>query len=154
MTGMLELPSFTTAKGTERLVPSGNHRNQYFVRAGRVAVSPTKSYEEWRKTAEKSVREAGIGSYKTGCMIYIWIWGGIGFYEHSDWDNVQKVVGDVLVAAGVVPDDSVTYIRAWRPWYITREEHSERTGEDIKKLRARMFFQIVPIEEAGEPFRK
>jgi hypothetical protein len=172
------------------LVPSGNHRNQQRVQCqpappsqpGQVCprckgklrlwvqTFPTKEYTAWAQRAAKAIlQKYQAGQFDGPVVVYLWVFGGRGFIESRDWDNVQKCVGDVLVDTGVLPKpppakkgdepkdgtDDVRSIKGWRTWYLTRAEHVAITGGAAGKpdnIRARLFVQIVPAQEV-KPFR-
>lgn len=198
MKDCVELIGFTAKakKGSTRepkynLVPSGNHRNQQRVniaplpgasaKSGQpcpickkglrawVHTFPTKEYERWTETAILSIRSKyRPGQFTEPVIICAWIFGGDGFMESRDWDNVKKCVGDALVAARVLPvpdgpklasgneregGDDVRSVRGWRTHYLTKEEHAAKIGALPKsKQTARLFVKIVPASEV-DPFR-
>lgn len=171
------------------LVPSGNHRNQQRVniqpappsRPGQkcprckgslqawVHTFPTELYAVWKESAKAAL----LGKYQPGqfdrpVVVYLWLFGGSGFIESRDWDNVQKCVGDAMAEAGVLPvpakaeplsdgrertgGDDVRSIKGWRTHYLDRAEHAQLVGGKAKDLQARLFVQIVDAA-AVDPFK-
>lgn len=176
MKGAAEIPGFTFDKpsGGEKfgLVPSGNHRNaQRVIKSGGKAIIqtyPTKTYTLWKDNAASVIREKWGTEAFTGPVVgFVWIYGGKGFMESRDWDNVLKCLGDATVDAEILkapeglPDliggkdrkggDDVRSIKGWRTWYFTRAEHMAITGGAAARkeddLVARLFLQIVPASE-------
>lgn len=182
--GATKAPKYT-------LVPSGNHRNQQRVqiaplpgasaKAGQpcpickkglrawVQTFPTKDYEAWTETAVYCIRSLyKVGQFTEPVIICAWIFGGKGFMESRDWDNVKKCVGDALAAAKVLPvpdgpelksgneregGDDVRSVRGWRTHYLTKEEHAALVGaRKADDLTARLFVKLVPASEV-DPFR-
>ena len=176
---------------TFNLVPSGNHRNQQRVQiqpgqAGQpgpkcpkcrgalrawVQTFPTPLYETWRDEAATAIlAKYQPGQFDGPVVVFAWIFGGKGFMESRDWDNVQKCVGDVLASCGVLPlagssskvakaddalggGDDVRSIKGWRTWYLDRAEHAALTGQKADSLQSRLFIQLVPASKVADPFR-
>jgi hypothetical protein len=176
-------------KPTFNLVPSGNHRNQQRVQMqpappsgpGQVCprckgklrawvqTFPTELYTAWTEAAVDSIlAKYQPGQFSGPVVVYLWVFGGRGFMESRDWDNVQKCVGDALVAAKVLPvpidapalpegreregGDDVRSLKGWRTHYLTRTEHVAITGGKVDQVQARLFVQIVDAK-AVDPFR-
>ena len=165
-----------------RLVPSGNHRNQQRVQLapgkpsqrgqvcprckGRlnafVQTFPTQEYVQWREAAQAAILARYSGQTFNGpVVVFAWVYGGRGFMESRDWDNVQKCVGDVLTDSGVMPapggtdavagGDDVRSLKGWRTWYLTRGEHAALVGGKPDQLQARLFVQLVEASKL-QPF--
>lgn len=173
MKDAIEIYGCLTPKDSYILVPSGNHRNQQRVQMkpasgggpGQhcprckaklsvwVHTFPTEFYEVWKTAAIKSIlRRYKPGEFSGPVVVYAWVFGGSGFMESRDWDNVQKCVGDALAEAEVLPapkgkaigDDDVRSIKGWRTFYLDRAEHVARVpGAKTKDVRARLFIQLV-----------
>lgn len=190
MKGAVELPGYIGGNGKEKafiLVPSGNHRNQQRVlvkpaakngqrcpfckRALQLLVHtfPTEDYKAWAETAKAALQaKYQPGQFKGPVIVCVWLYGGRGFMESRDWDNVQKCVGDALADAGILPSpgtdkegneregtDDVRAIKGWRTHYFTRQEHVDITGGAAGKVdtvNARLFVQIIDAQGV-EPFR-
>lgn len=169
----IELKGCLAGKGGETftLVPSGNDRNCMAVVRGRIMVYPTKLYKQWRREAKETIlTRYSPGQFEEPVVVYAWIYGGRGFMETRDWDNVQKCVGDAMAEAGVLPvpagpplksgeerrgDDDVRSVKGWRTFYFTREEHMALTGQAAARkadsLTARLFIQLVEARKV-DPF--
>jgi hypothetical protein len=166
--------------------PSGNHRNSQSVilkpgGAGRrcpcckkplialVHTFPTDEYTLWRDRMGFKVRGFYKGQkFTEPVVVFTWIFGGKGFRESQDLDNISKPLGDLLIHCDILPDnvivsgenrgpdDNVRCIKGLRPWYLTREEHWDLTlGTGASKpseLKARMFLQIVAASKI-DPFK-
>jgi hypothetical protein len=76
------------------------------------------------------------------------------FAENRDLDNVQKTIGDALKESGVVPDDSVRYLKAWRIEYFDRKEHLSALGanrpSNASDLKARCLIKLEPLKSSEE----
>lgn len=188
MKDAVELFGCMTAKDTYNLAPSGNHRNQQRVQLqpgppsgpGQVCprckgklrawvqTFPTKLYTTWREAAVQAIlAKYQPGQFTGPVVVYCWVFGGRGFLESRDWDNVQKCVGDALAEARVLPvpkdapplkdkertgDDDVRSIKGWRTFYLTRQEHVQLAGGKADSVRARLFVQIIDAS-AVDPFK-
>jgi hypothetical protein len=172
--------------------PSGNHRNN-----SRVIVKPpkgagnvkcprcskgisafiqmanTKEYKAWREQNAALFSAAyGPHHFRVPVVLCIWIFGGRGFMENSDWDNLTKCIGDAIVDSGVIApaeglkplesgnerrgEDDVRHIRGHFTRFLTRQEHWEKIGSPAQikpdDLHARVFVKMVPASEV-DPFR-
>ena len=69
----------------------------------------TTVYLAWEAENIDRVREA-FWWVAPPVMIAVTIFGGDGFSERRDIDNAMKAAQDILVVAGVLPDDCVRYV--------------------------------------------
>ena len=79
--------------------------------------SRTAAYNTWREKHRDDVAKA-FGWVKPPIATFITIFGGNGFILSRDADNCQKPCQDLLVYAGVVPDDTVAYVKEFGGRYV------------------------------------
>lgn len=151
--------------------PSGNHMyGQRVVKrkdgpGHMVFKYPMPEYLDWLDAALPAIREAFRG-FEPPVIMVVQLFGGRGFIESRDWDNLQKCLGDAcqfreftdprikgkiktrFYGAGVLPNDNVSRLVGWRTRYYTREEHLSLTKRPItssavSEIEAACLLQIV-----------
>ena len=87
-------------------VPPPPSTNHLFATAGKRRVK-TREYREWLSTAVPKL--ALLKKPSLPCELHLYLIGK--WNERRDGSNTVKAVEDALVAAGVIPDDSLEYVR-------------------------------------------
>lgn len=159
--------------------PSGNHMyNQRVIEkwvetGGRMKKVfqtikfPTEEYKAWLDQASPLIEEA-FTDMAAPVVVFIRIYGGSGFPESRDCDNVQKCIGDALqirefedksirgsnkrrpYGAGVLQNDNVVRLKGWDIRYFDRAEHLARLDElgcrpkRKDDLEAAVYLKFVP----------
>ncbi len=83
--------------------------NNLFATVGNKRVK-TKQYKAWLSdalTALVELKKPAPGKYR------IWVVVGGDVDQQRDLDNMLKPIGDVLVAAGIIPGDTVRHVVGW-----------------------------------------
>lgn len=124
---------------------------------------PTKEYREWLDAISPILR-VRYGTINQPVIVRVEIFGGNGFFESRDWDNLLKCLGDSFglrefqdteargrpkrpYGSGILSTDSVQLVRGWQTRYYTRDEHLQLLGQERPKNKAllnhRCMLQIV-----------
>lgn len=128
-----------------------------------------KDYETWIEAVALQLK-VGFRKVEPPVRIWLYLYAGKGvkvqtktgfkltelIQDRQDIDNIQKCVGDALKESGIIPDDSVQYIRSWRIEYFDREEHLAKLGPSRPRnkadLKARVLIGVEPLNRTeGNP---
>lgn len=94
------------------LPPSTNNLYRNAGKRGRV---PTREYEAWKAVAD-GIAATLMPPASYPCRFRWLLHGKIN--QGRDGDNTLKALLDAAVRVGVIPDDSLKYVRAWVGEYI------------------------------------
>lgn len=150
--------------------PTGNHRNVTEVRVmaptggkkgnkrcPRCArdfyafphTTNTDKYRTWREATAWEIKANFKGAGPL-VKVYVRIFGGRGFAESRDLDNLLKCLGDAIADSGVIPSDKAKDLKAWDIAYLDREEHMAALGSAAPSkpdmLNARCLVRIETIQ--------
>jgi Holliday junction resolvase RusA-like endonuclease len=87
--------------------PSANKMRQHFIVAGKVQSTKSKAYAAWKKSTAWEIAGKRPGKIDGPYRLAIAAQRDWRSKRARDIDNIIKPVSDVLVAAGVVSDDSL-----------------------------------------------
>lgn len=87
--------------------PSANAMRAHFIEGGKVHSVKSKPYAAWKKAAAWEIASARPGCIDGPYRLSIAVQRDWKSKRARDIDNIIKPVGDALVAAGVVKDDSL-----------------------------------------------
>jgi hypothetical protein len=71
----------------------------------------TDAYVAWLEAHKGAVQV--FTDIEPPVRVMIGVYGGPGWQLSRDLDNVIKPIGDLLVSAGILEDDTTKYVRAW-----------------------------------------
>lgn len=138
MIGPIEIP----------IPPSANR----MYRKVRNFMIPAPEYIAWLEAAGPTVRSR-TGPLLGPIAVHIKVWGGKGWNESSDMDNLEKPIKDMLqvkefggkrLGAGIIPSDDCRTVRFGSHEYFDRDDHQWLTGIAKGKLIARLEIVIEP----------
>jgi hypothetical protein len=95
------------------LCPTTN--NLYTDANGRKGRVKSAAYRAWIEAADKCL--AGLPRCRTPAAVWIVIVPGPGFTLACDAFNREKATTDLLVAGGILPGDSIKYVRGGGVWF-------------------------------------
>ena len=87
--------------------PSANAMRSHFIAGGKVQSVKSKAYATWKKTTAWEIAAARPGKITGPYRLYIAVQRDWRSKRARDIDNFLKPCSDVIVAAGVVTDDSL-----------------------------------------------
>ncbi len=83
--------------------------NKMYAPSQRFGMVKTQKYRKWIEF--NLPKMSGLSKPASfPIKIYIQVFSGVGFTEHSDIDNIIKPITDLLVRAEILPDDNIKYV--------------------------------------------
>lgn len=114
-------------------IVSKKNSKQVFVRNGRVIVLPSKAYRIWEDDALWQIKAQRVQPVDGPVSLKMALWAKD--LRSSDLENKVSSVQDMLVKAGVLPDDD---------WKSVPKIEAEYMGVDREMPRCEVQLEVIP----------